>query len=266
VKIAHEAPISIFNTVQRATDYDYALVHMFEENPVYWRQFKDAVINGREVLLDNSIFELGTAFDSDKYVGWINKLNPTWFIIPDVLEDTEGTKRKLDEWMRKYDTQVPKTIKRIGVIQGKSYEEIVDCYKYVEPMVEKVAISFDFSYYDKTFDGPTKWHRLAKGRPAVLDKLLEDGIINIYKPHHLLGCALPQEFLHYKNEAWKYKWIDSVDTSNPVVHGLNGVTYTDEGLEDKISTKLIEYMDEDVNTVQLLRIAYNIDKFRSFCK
>ena len=31
MKIAHEAPLSIFDEVSSLTDYDYALVHLFEE-------------------------------------------------------------------------------------------------------------------------------------------------------------------------------------------------------------------------------------------
>lgn len=74
MKIAHEAPLSIFDKVQAVTDYDYALVHLFEESEEYYNTFVKAKENGREVLLDNSIFELGTAFDGDVYVNWINKL------------------------------------------------------------------------------------------------------------------------------------------------------------------------------------------------
>jgi hypothetical protein len=100
------------------------------------------------------------------------------------------------------------------------------------------------------------------GRQQLLEDLLADGIINTNKPHHLLGCALPQEFKAYKN----YKWIDSVDTSNPVVHGINGVHYDEQnGLNEKISTKLIEYINEEVSNTQLGMIKYNIEKFREFC-
>jgi hypothetical protein len=38
-KIAHEAPISIFSRIQEVTDYDYALVHLFEEREDYWEKF-----------------------------------------------------------------------------------------------------------------------------------------------------------------------------------------------------------------------------------
>lgn len=263
MKIAHEAPISIFPSVQRLTDYDYALVHLFESNPIYWNQFRDAVINGREVILDNSIFELGTAFDSDKYYGWINKLLPTWYIIPDVLEDCDGTLRNLDNWQSKYKFDGT-GIKSIGVIQGKNYDEMVRCYKEVEPRVDKVAISFDYSYYvesTKNLEPMNKFAAWMFGRQKFISMMLSDGIINTSKPHHLLGCGLPQEFIAYRG----YEWIDSVDTSNPIVHGINYVRYGTNGLNNKISTKLIEYISENISVEQLKDIEHNIWMFRSFC-
>jgi hypothetical protein len=67
IKIAHESPKEIFEEVQRYTDYDYALVHLFEEDKGYLDQFKKAAAKGREIILDNSIFELEEAFDADKF-------------------------------------------------------------------------------------------------------------------------------------------------------------------------------------------------------
>ena len=43
IKIAHESPKSIFDEVQYLTDYDYALVHLFEDDPIYLEQFKKAI-------------------------------------------------------------------------------------------------------------------------------------------------------------------------------------------------------------------------------
>ena len=34
-KLAHESPISIFDIVQKATDYEYCLVHLLEESEEY---------------------------------------------------------------------------------------------------------------------------------------------------------------------------------------------------------------------------------------
>ena len=58
IKIAHESPKGVFDEVQKLTDYDYALVHLFEEDEEYLNQFKRARDKGREIILDNSIFEL----------------------------------------------------------------------------------------------------------------------------------------------------------------------------------------------------------------
>ena len=267
IKIAHEAPLGIFHWTQLRTDYDYALVHLFETNQDYYYAFERALYNKREVILDNSIFELGTAFDSEKYCYWINKLKPTWYIIPDVLEDTEGTLSSFNNWMTKFDTKIKYNGKKIGVVQGKNYDQIVTCYKAIEPIVDKIAISFDYSMYKDTplFDKPgTRWHEYMQGRRDLIDKLVINNIININKPHHLLGAALPQEFTHYVKK--NYRFIDSVDTSNPVVHGINRVQYNEEGLNYKITTKLIDYILDVLDYQQLQNIEFNIEKFKTFCR
>ena len=262
MKITHEAPTSIFNEVQSMTDYDYALVHLFETNQAYFNLFKGAISRGREVILDNSIFELGTAFDSEKYYKWICELQPTYYIIPDVLEDTDATLASMDRWFGTY--KVPAGIKSIGVIQGKTYNDLVRCYRAIAPRVDKIAISFDYSYYEESTSDLKPINKYAAwmfGRQALIGHLVFDRVIDESKPHHLLGCALPQEFQAYKH----FTWIDSVDTSNPVVHGLNGVSYKPTGLDDKISTKLVDYMNEEVTEAQLYIIKSNISKFREFC-
>ena len=76
IKIAHEAPKSIFEDVQSLTDYDYALVHLLEEDEQYLRQFEKAIKKGREVILDNSIFELEEAFDAEKFAYWVKRIRP----------------------------------------------------------------------------------------------------------------------------------------------------------------------------------------------
>ena len=260
IKIAHESPKSIFNTVQRFTDYDYALVHLFEEDKEYLQQFIEARDAGREIILDNSIFELEEAFDADKFNRWVNDLKPTWYIVPDALEDTDRTIMQMEDWNDKglgY-----KGSGKIGVVQGKTYDEIVDCYNYMnkEADVDMIAISFDYSYYEDTVPHTNKYVSWMLGRVKLLGDLLKDGVINKDKKHHLLGCGLPQEFAFYKHS--DYDWIYSLDTSNPVVHGIKGITYTDQGLWNKESQKLFEMINQEVDEEQVQRILNNIQKFR----
>lgn len=262
IKIAHESPKSIFEEVQRFTDYDYALVHLFEEDEEYLKQFQQAALKGREIILDNSIFELEEAFDADKFDDWVKFLKPTWYIVPDVLEDGYATIDKMEDWNNKglgY-----KGSGKIGVVQGKTYDEIVDCYNYMnkEADVDMIAISFDYSYYTKSVPHANKYVSWMLGRVKLLGDLLKDGVINKDKKHHLLGCGLPQEFQFYKHS--DYDWIYSLDTSNPVVHGIKGISYKDQGLWSKESQKLFELINSDIDLDQLNLIKNNIQRFRWF--
>ena len=97
IKIAHEAPLDIFEEVQRFTDYDYALVHLLEENPRYRDAFERAIKKkGREVILDNSIFELEEAFEADKFAYWVDRIRPEWYIVPDALENSLLTMSQME--------------------------------------------------------------------------------------------------------------------------------------------------------------------------
>lgn len=261
VRIAHESPKSIFDTVQKFTDYDYALVHLFEEDEEYLNMFKKAVSRGREVILDNSIFELEEAFDADRFAYWIKELRPTWYIVPDALEDSKRTMNQMAEWNVKYEN-IPG--KKIGVVQGKTYEQIKACYIFMDEIakVDMIAISFDYSYYTESVPHPNKYVSWMLGRVKLLGDLMRDGVINEKKPHHLLGCGLPQEFQYYKHS--DYNWLYSLDTSNPVVHGIKGIEYKDQGLWSKESQKLFEMINSEVSMDQLDLIKYNIQKFRWF--
>ena len=264
MKISHESPLCLLDQSRSYNDYDYALVHLFETEPTYLQFFKDSLKQGRTVLLDNSIFELGTAFDSERYAHWIDELKPTEYIIPDVLEDTQWTMDKALDWKENYWGKTPKNSKCIGVVQGKSYEDIVQCYNYLdnEIGVDKIAISFDYSYYLEVCPHPNKWMSYALGRVQTLTRLLNDGVINTKKPHHLLGCALPIEFMFYRQG---FDWLESLDTSNPIVHALLGIGYEPGGLDSKKSLKLIELLNTPEPSVATMHtINHNIKYFKSY--
>ena len=258
IRIAHEAPLDVFDEVQRLTDYDYALVHLLEQNGRYRDTFERAVKKGREVILDNSIFELEEAFEADRFVQWVERLKPTWYIVPDALEDMNKTLDQLDDWLIRFDNVVGK---KIAVVQGKTYDEIADCYRYMDKAnVDMIAISFDYSYYTHSVPHPNKYVSWMLGRVKLLGDLLRDGIINKSKPHHLLGCGLPQEFSFYKHS--DYNWIYSLDTSNPVVHAIKGIKYGQEGLWSKESQKLHELINYPEESIDLDLLVNNIKKFR----
>jgi hypothetical protein len=98
------------------------------------------------------------------------------------------------------------------------------------------------------------------GRVALLGRLERDGIINKKKPHHLLGCALPQEGQFYRG----YDWIYSMDTSNPVVHAIKDIPYPSSGLTTKESQKLFELINYPADKVSKHNLDWNIKLFRGW--
>lgn len=260
IKIGHEAPKSIFKQVQKVTDYDYALVHLFEEDKEYYNLFVDAIAEGREVILDNSIFELEEAFDADRFAHWIKELRPDWYIVPDALEDGLKTMIQMATWNEKY-RDLPG--KKIGVVQGKNYNQIAACYEYMDKIanVDMIAISFDYSYYEETFPHPNKYMSWAMGRAKLLGDLLRDGVINVEKKHHLLGVGLPIEGKMYRH----YDWIYSMDTSNPVVAAIKNIRYEENfGLYMKESQKLFELINYPKSEIILELLQYNINEFKKY--
>jgi hypothetical protein len=262
MKISHECPISLFEESKQFNDYDYALVHLFETKPQYYQYFKDAIAEGRHVILDNSIFELGTAFDPEQYAHYIKELQPTEYIIPDALEDAATTISNAKSFIASYPDLPGKTI---GVVQGKTYDELVKCYNYMNSHVDKIAISFDYSYYLEVCPHPNKWIGYALGRAVTLTRMYNEQVTNTAKPHHLLGCASPIEFSFYRCS--KFDWIDSLDTSNPIVHGLLGIKYEPAGLLNKQSIKMCDMIDmKDFDEKILKCVEHNINLFRSYVK
>lgn len=272
--IAHEAPISVLNQVAYQTDYQYALVHLFEHHPEYYNFFKAQIASGHEVLLDNSIFELKVAFDPEKYANYIRELKPTYFILPDVLEDSFATMNSFDDFNNRYCRGVSNPLPglRIGAVQGKTYQDISECYRFMSEHADYIAISFDFSFYqtigiahDEPYITPelAKLERMCTGRQKLIKMLMDDGLWNHNKPHHLLGCSLPKEFTAYRN----IPSIRSVDTSNPVMAGINNTPYIiGIGLtKGKPKGLLADNIKATLSPAQIQTIHRNIMEFRMIC-
>lgn len=263
--VSHESPISILEHSRNYNDYDYALVHLFETHPEYYSFFKASLTLGREVILDNSIFELGAAFESSKFAEYVSELKPTYYIVPDVLEDSNATMESYAKFVKDY-SELPGL--KIGVVQGKTYDELVECYKFMESNSDYIAISFDYSYYqyvgrsNSKDSNQAKLERMCDGRRKFIDMLIADNIWNKQKPHHLLGASLAQEFSHYKN----IPSIRSVDTSNPVVAGIVGSRYLKGiGLYYKPKVLLADLIDAELDTDQIYDVAFNVSEFYNIC-
>ena len=96
----------------------------------------------------------------------------------------------------------------------------------------------------------------------AIHKLWDMRVIKSYHRVHLLGCALPQEFSYYKD----FPFIESIDTSNPIIHGLKGIKYEHYGLKEKAPTKIDQLEEVKITSDVLYNINHNLIKFKQFLK
>ena len=264
IRISHEVPLCMLKESRSFNDYDYALVHLLDKYPEYLSFYKESLKMGREVILDNSLYELGEAFDMQCYYDWIKKLDPTYYIIPDTFWDSQATVSQAETWMNDYGWRLPN--KKIGVAQGCSYDEIRQSYLYMSEFCDTVA--FTFKYHPQMIEDMGEYENITDAqahiRYKVLSKLEGDGIINHNIRHHLLGM---QNTLYLK-EICQLSWIDSIDTSNPVMYGLEGYMYGRDGNAhiDKPILKLDNVFEREIDLNSYDKIIYNIDKFREMTK
>ena len=261
IKISHECPVSLLQDSIFFNDYQYCLVHLMEENEKYhdWfiSKFRSSCPDG-EILLDNSIFELGTSFEPEQYAVWAEKIQPNSYIVPDALEDYAKTITAFERFVRDY-PDLPGA--KIGVVQGKPWTEIVDCYKFMTASADCIAFSFDLSLYNFRGYGNNRLELCTTARQNCIARLISENIWNYNKPHHLLGCSLAREFRWYREN--NVRGIRSLDTSNPVVAGLKGIRYNDTyGLTTKPSQKLFTMITHEVTADEVENINYNVEMFR----
>ena len=251
--ISHEVPNCLLNKSRKFNDYDYCLLHLLLQNKKYRDYYIKASKKGRKILLDNSIFELGESLNNDDIIKGIEMINPEWVVAPDSLNNADKTIANFKKFVAKVRYSLPKNkVKIIGVVQGSTMEDMIRCYIFMSRYADKIAIPFRSKVYEK-------YHLGFDGRIVFINYLKSTNIWNYNKPHHLLGCYLIKEFCNYDFETLN---IESLDTSNPIIAGINNVKYSYKGLDYKPKEKLCDLINIKLTLNQKRKIKYNINKFR----
>jgi hypothetical protein len=259
MKVSHEAPIPYMRQVRGMIDYDYCLPHLLDESEEYKQYFQESKEMQRYIIMDNSLHELGEPYNKERLAHWLYYLKPDEFIVPDYWQDKIATLVSAKEWIRK---EYPENTTPIAVVQGKNEIEARECYRILRYQgYQKIAFSYGADWYknygEQYIVGKNTTVTKAYGRYNFIKELYEDNTISKTDRIHLLGCNVPQEFSWYKD----MPFIKTIDTSNPVIHGLSGIKYNDWGLEDKVSTKVDKFEGEAKHWDTAI---YNIQKFKEF--
>jgi hypothetical protein len=237
MKISHEVPLNILEASRNFNHYDYCLPHLLDKYEKYKEYFLDAKKQGRYIIMDNSLHELGEAYDTNRLLYWIEILKPDEFIVPDVWEEAGRSIDNASEWSK---IKLPKDTLKVAVVQAKSIDEADTCYRAYRALgYRKIAFSYGAKYYSELVPHPTKAIATALGRVQVISTLYNEDVISKHDRVHLLGCAVPQEFIYYKD----MPFIETIDTSNPIMAGIENTKYNVWGLDKKPTTRIDDVME-----------------------
>jgi hypothetical protein len=211
--------------------------------------------------MDNGLFE-GVEHTTEDLLDKINLVRPNVFIVPDAWNDANTTLVNAKSWMINYKQHIPEGVNLMAVCQGKDIGELITTYQtLVDIGYTHIAFNYSSIAYQNEYEGMDHLKASMYGRMEFIRRLVQSGAIRKTHYHHLLGCSLPQEFMSYSD--WKF--IKSVDTSNPILVGAEGIRYTDSGLTFKPKEKLEHYFEKDLNG-QIEDIIFNVQQFRKFIK
>jgi len=256
IKVFHEVPFELLELSIDFTDGDYCLPHLLDQNETYRNYFYKAKTKSRYIIMDNSLHELGTAYNTDRLLYWINELKPNEFIVPDVWENKTQSIINARKWAS---IQLPEEITKVAVVQFNFITDAIECYQtYKDLGYKKIAFSYGASCYNLISSHPNKDMGKALGRIELISKLYKNRIISSTDRVHLLGCAVPQEFGWYDG----MPFIESIDTSNPVMAGIEGKYYTAKGLTTKPMVNMNMVQDEEIDKDIIDIIKTNINLFR----
>lgn len=256
--ITHEFPLQFYldGTAESSTGYDYCLAHRYLNNENYRSFMKRQVTKGRIVYLDNSLYELGKAWNSEEYKDVIKDLNPTYYMLPDMFKNFEGNIKSQFTFYHKYGTTLnskPIIIPHANSLSNPDDNLLLSISRLRECVPEGTMIAIPFA--DHSFENPDNSEdyftrrdipyiplRQALNRKMFLSRhrfeLANDKL-------HLLGCKSLAEFDIWDSDFDKNN-IVSLDTSHPVAMTLEDENHTySEGLFTPVIGK--DYMEDEVS-------------------
>ena len=259
MKIFHELPLSMLNKAYSITDGDYCLPHLLDKYEIYKNYFLQAKCDKRFIIMDNGLFE-GVIHTNKDLIEKINLIRPNIFITPDEWNNSSATYKNAKYWMNTFKTQLPPETNLMVVLQGKTLDDFINLYNNcIDLGFKHFAFNHSSEVYQTLFSHPNKLVNQMMGRIKLVTLFKKQGYILDSHYIHLLGASLPQEFIYYKG----LDYINSVDTSSPIINGALGITYKEYGLLTKPLNKIEEFFEDSLKD-QIKDITFNINKFKEY--
>ncbi len=271
MQINCELPLEMLEDNGNLNDYDFILYHLCDKYTSYKDYFKNN--QGRLSILDNSAYEFfinKEEFREEDFISTIETINPTYYIVPDVLMDKNRTIENYKRWKHRL---VINNSKAMLIPQGRSLWEWLQCYElFLGSGVEIIGIPFHneffrdlgIIFYEENKDLLSKFFPYiqdvfyALGRYTLLNYLEKHNLIEYNIHYHLLGSHWVWEKSLYKN----FTFIKTFDTGFPVKCAIEG-HFLEEPLFKKPHIIIDEFFTKKLNSFERNLIKKNINYFKN---
>lgn len=196
LRLSLEIPTDFLPWWSPLVDFDFTLAHQVLQNTTYARFFRERPAS-REVLMDNSMHELGAALPAADLQRAADLCHATYVIAPDKLGEPALNER----WFHETRASISSTYSIGVVMSGRTPEERRSYLKSVAPAGMLLL--------------PYRENRLAWFKEQ------ESLILSTWKRIHLLGVNELPELTDWVRISKQHPVVDwSVDTAKPIKHGI----------------------------------------------
>lgn len=217
MRLAFIAPIRHLEDISSLGSIAFFLGHLFED-PAYLHYFQKCKEEGKYTIIDNGVVEKGEPLPAEQLVELAARLKPSEIIGPDFRDDKDKTLEALESFIPLFKKECA-NIKLMGVVQGATFGEWIDCYKAITRMsVDVIGIPYRLAF-GNPLDNPSSafiWMRNRLRALTFIHSNMAGG-----REFHCLGWNTLDEVFRI---AQMFPWVRSSDSTflvtQSVKHGL----------------------------------------------
>lgn len=258
MKVSFELPQEYleWGKKKNINDYNFVLPSFYKK----YTKYKEYYLNNSNIftIMDCGLFE-GDIFTVKELTDILLELKPNIFVVPDSWNNAKMSLKQAKEWLKIKKNQLEEIdIKLMAVIQCTDFKIGSNLYeKYIDLGYDCISFNHSSSAYSSFFPHSNILTSKMMGRIYFINQLLDKNIIDTTKYHHLLGCSDWKEFGYYGGK--EYSFIKSIDTSCPVINGLEKIELNPLKKYIKPINPIAKYMDDNFNEQKSHLIENNVN-------
>lgn len=206
--------------------------------------FRDEAERGAAIIVDNGVFDLGSALPAADLVAAARAVHAEEIILPDVMHDGPATTHATDHAATEL-RALTSDFRLCAVVHGANDDEWLRCYEYFLADDRVASIALPASRRKE----PTT--ALCRNRIEATRYLQQRGMVDPRRVYRLLGLGRAGHLELFEQR--EHAWLTSVDCATPVILGAMGVRMLPDGPYEKIPTPRVEALGRiDPNRYSLI--------------